>query len=419
MTDIIDVKSELTERLSRYVRIHTTSDPNSDKTPSTDCQWDLLHLLHNELNEMGLSEISLDGNGYLFASLPANKDNLPVLGLLAHVDTSPAFNGENVQPQIIKNYDGSDIPLAGSNDCLSAKDYPELKTLIGQDLMTTDGTSLLGADDKAGIAIILTAIKWLQAHPEIPHGKIRIGFTPDEEIGRGPKKFDVEQFAADVAYTLDGSYLGELQYENFNAAEAVLTCFGYSIHLGSAKDKLINAYERVCEFNQALPEHLRPETSEGKEGFIHLHTIQGSLDEAQAIYALRDFTREGLAEKKSQLQSTFQKMQAQYGEPYGKLEIKDQYANMAEKIAEHPYLISLAKEAMQALNITPICEPIRGGTDGAQLSYMGLPTPNLFTGGANFHGKYEYISLDVMNLSTNVLLKLIQNFAHYHFNKGE
>ncbi len=411
-----ELASLLTERLVRYARIHTTSDSKSTTVPSTQRQWDLLYLLKEELEQLGLDDISLDKNGYLFASLPASTADIdiPVLGLLAHVDTAPDYSGENVKPQIIRQYDGKDIVLQGSGDILSPKQYPALLQLVGHDLMTSDGTTLLGADDKAGIAIILTAVEYLLQHPELKHGKIRLGFTPDEEIGRGPKHFDVKAFAADVAYTIDGSELGELQYENFNAAEARVDCYGFSIHPGMAKDKMINAFERVCAFHAALPEHLRPETSDGYNGFIFLREISGDLEHATLYYALRDFTKEGLEKKKQQIKQTFAAQKAKYQDKYGEYTITDKYANMAEKIAEHPYLIELAKAAMADVGVRPNCEPIRGGTDGAQLSFMGLPTPNLFTGGANFHGKYEYISLNVMNQSANVVLNLIQRFTKYH-----
>lgn len=411
MTVNANLKDTLTQRLDRYVRVHTTSNPESKTVPSTECQWDLLNLLKEEMTHMGLTEISLDENGYLFATLAGNTEGVPVLGLLAHVDTAPDYRGENVQPQITRNYDGGDIPLTGSGEVLSSTDYPALSVLTGHDVMTGDGTTLLGGDDKAGIAIILSAVEYLMANPDIPRGKIRIGFTPDEEIGRGPHHFDVEAFAADVAYTLDGSVLGELQFENFNAAGVELAFKGCNIHPGFAKGQMINGFERGCEFHQALPEHLRPETSEDKQGFIFLHGIGGELENAKFSYLLRDFTREGMNQKKADFEHTFAEMQARYGEDFATLTITDQYANMVEKVEEHPYLIELAKAAMADVGVTPICEPIRGGTDGAQLSFKGLPTPNLFTGGANFHGRFEYISLDVMNQSSDVLLNLIKRFA--------
>lgn len=406
-----NLKQNVTERLERYARIGTASDPAEDSTPSTPQQWDLLTLLKQELETLGLSDITLDDNGYLFASLPANIKGRPILGLLAHVDTAPGYSGDGVKPQIIRNYDGQDIVLEGSGEFLSPKEYPALSALVGHDIMTTDGTTLLGADDKAGIAIILSAIAYLLDNPNIPHGKIRVGFTPDEEIGRGPHKFDVQAFGADVAFTIDGSHRGELQYENFNAAEITLECKGFSIHLGSAKNKLINACERAFAFHKALPAYKTPESSEGLEGFIALRDISGSIEKARLSYLLRDFTRDGMLEKKAIFEDTFKQLQTQYGKDFATLSIKDQYANMIEKVSEFPYVIDIAKAAMRDVGIEADTSPIRGGTDGAQLSFMGLPTPNLFTGGANFHGPFEYISLDVMNESANVVLNLIRRFA--------
>lgn len=408
----VAMKSKLIARLTQYVKIHTTSDPKSTTVPSTPQQWDLLRLLEQELTNMGLTEITLDEKGYLFASLPANiSENVPVLGLLAHVDTAPDFNGENVRPQLIENYAGNEIKLAGSGDLLSPNDFPNLHNFVGHTLMTTDGTSLLGADDKAGIAIILSAIEFLQAHPEIPHGKIRLGFTPDEEIGRGADHFDVEKFAADVAYTLDGSVLGELQYENFNADEITIHLFGRSVHPGTAKGKMINAWERACEFHANLAPHLTPATSEGYEGFIFLRNIEGSLEHCQLHYALRDFTEAGLLASRAVLQNAYEKYQHQYGADSIRLELHEQYRNMREKVEQHRYLIDLAEQVMLAQGITPRIEPVRGGTDGARLSFMNLPTPNLFTGGENFHGKFEFISIDVMNQAVGVVVGVAQAFS--------
>ncbi|MBE2897225.1 peptidase T [Pasteurellaceae bacterium HPA106] len=407
MKELINLNTPLLERLLRYVKVFTTSDASSNTVPSTPQQWDLLRSLESEMQKMGLQEISLDEKGYLFASLPANVENASVLGLLAHVDTAPDFNGENVRPQIIEHYDGQDIVLKGSGDVLSPAQFPNLTALLGHTLVTTDGTSLLGADDKSGIAIILSVVEYLQAHPDIPHGKLRLGFTPDEEIGRGPKHFDVAKFGADFAYTLDGGSVGELQFENFNAAEATVTFFGRSVHPGSAKDKMINGWERACEFQATLPAHLTPATSEGKEGFIFLRKIDGTLEHCQLHYALRDFERAGLDEKENQLRKTLHAMQQRYGEKCGQLDVVQHYANMREKVADYPQLIDIPKQIMHQLGITPRLEPIRGGTDGAQLSFMGLPTPNLFTGGENFHGKFEFISLDVMNQAANVLVGTI------------
>ena len=409
---IATLKQPLLARLLRYVKIHTTSDAGSDSVPSTPQQWDLLHLLRDELTAMGLAEISLDDKGYLLATLPATSDRaVPVLGLLAHVDTAPDFSGENVRPQVIENYDGGDIALTGGNLTLSPRAFPHLRALVGHTLVTTDGTTLLGADDKSGIAIILSAIEYLQAHPEIAHGKIRIAFTPDEEIGRGPHHFDVAAFGADVAYTVDGSRLGELQYENFNADEATVTLYGRSVHPGTAKDVMINGWARACEFQSRLPAHKTPETSSGREGFIFLRKIEGSLEECRLLYALRSFSREELAAWGKMLSDTMAAMQRDYGEDCGKVEIHAHYRNMREKIEPHRYLIDIAENVMRAQGITPLTDPIRGGTDGAHLSFMGLPTPNLFTGGENFHGPLEYISVDVMEKAANVVIGIAQAFA--------
>lgn len=413
---MIPFKTALLERLLRYVQIHTTSDPKSQTVPSSPQQWDLLHLLKTEMETMGLTEISVDPNGYVFATLPANSDKaIPVLGLLAHVDTSPDFNGENVKPQVIERYQGGDILLKGSGHTLSPQDFPNLNGLVGHTLVTTDGTTLLGADDKSGIAIILSAVEYLLAHPEIKHGKIRIGFTTDEEIGRGADHFDVKAFGADVAYTLDGGPLGELQYENFNADAATVTFYGRSVHPGTAKGKMINALERACEFQNSLPPHLTPATSEGREGFIMLHDIEGDLSECKIHYILRSFEREELAKFGNDLTATMAQMQQKYGEQYGKVEIVEQYRNMYEVVKDYRYLVDIAENVMKAQGITPNLEPIRGGTDGSRLSYMGLPTPNIFTGGENFHGRFEFISIDVMEQATNVVVGIAKAFGEYKF----
>ena len=412
---MITFKQPLLTRLLRYTQIYTTSDPKSDTVPSSPQQWDLLHLLKSEMSEMGLTDITVDPNGYVFATLPANTDKaIPVLGLLAHVDTSPDFNGNNVKPQVIE-YQGGDILLKGSQDLLSPKDFPNLNGLVGHTLMTTDGTSLLGADDKSGIAIILSAVEYLLAHPEIKHGKIRIGFTTDEEIGRGADHFDVKAFGADVAYTLDGGPLGELQYENFNADSATVTFYGRSVHPGTAKGKMINALERACEFQNSLPPHLTPATSEGREGFIMLHDIEGDLSECKVHYILRSFEREELTDFGRHLTQTMVKMQQKYGEHCGKVEIREQYRNMYEVVKDYRYLVDIAESVMKAQGITPNLEPIRGGTDGSRLSYMGLPTPNIFTGGENFHGRFEFISIDVMEQATNVVVGIAKAFEQWEF----
>lgn len=411
------MKQQLLHRLLRYTQIYTTSDPKSQNVPSSPQQWDLLNLLKTEVEEMGLTEVYLDPKGYLFATLPANTNKaIPVLGLIAHVDTSPDFNGENVKPQVIERYEGGDILLNGSGDRLSPQDFPNLNKLIGDTLVTTDGTTLLGADDKSGIAIILSAIEYLQANPHIPHGKIRVGFTTDEEIGRGADHFDVNAFGADVAFTLDGGPLGELQYENFNADAATVTFFGRSVHPGTAKGKMINALERACEFQYRLPPHLTPDTSEGREGFIMLHDIEGGIDKAEIRYILRSFEREELAIFGQMLTDTMLEMQKIYGENCGKVEIIEQYRNMREVLDGYPYLIEIAEKVMREQGIEPNLEPIRGGTDGSRLSFMGLPCPNLFTGGENFHGRFEFISVDTMEKAANVVVGMAQAFTEYEFN---
>ncbi|AHG74954.1 Tripeptide aminopeptidase [Mannheimia varigena USDA-ARS-USMARC-1296] len=410
------MKQALLNRLLRYTQIYTTSDPKSQSVPSSPQQWDLLNLLKAEMESMGLTEIFLDPNGYLFATLPANTDiSIPVLGLIAHVDTSPDFNGKNVKPQVIECYQGGDILLSGSGDKLSPNDFPNLNKLIGDTLVTTDGTTLLGADDKSGIAIILSAIEYLQANPQISHGKIRIGFTTDEEIGRGADHFDVKAFGADVAFTLDGGPLGELQYENFNADAAIVTLYGRSVHPGTAKGKMINALERACEFQHRLPPHLTPATSEGREGFIMLHGIEGSVDKAEVRYILRSFEREELATFGKMLTDTMAEMQKIYGENCGKVEIIEQYRNMREVLDGYPYLIEIAEKVMREQGIEPNLEPIRGGTDGSRLSFMGLPCPNLFTGGENFHGRFEFISVDTMEKAATVVVGISTGFTKHQF----
>ncbi|MEG9482709.1 peptidase T [Mannheimia sp. HC-2023] len=410
------MKQALLNRLLRYTQIYTTSDPKSQSVPSSPQQWDLLNLLKAEVEAMGLTEIFLDPNGYLFATLPANTDiSIPVLGLIAHVDTSPDFNGQNVKPQVIECYQGGDILLSGSGDKLSPNDFPNLSKLIGDTLVTTDGTSLLGADDKSGIAIILSAIEYLQDNPQISHGKIRIGFTTDEEIGRGADHFDVKAFGADVAFTLDGGPLGELQYENFNADAAVVTFFGRSVHPGTAKGKMINALERACEFQNRLPPHLTPATSEHREGFIMMHDIEGGVDKAEVRYILRSFEREELATFGKMLTDTMAEMQKIYGENCGKVEIIEQYRNMREVLDGYPYLIEIAEKVMREQGIEPNLEPIRGGTDGSRLSFMGLPCPNLFTGGENFHGRFEFISVDTMEKAAMVVVGISTGFTKHQF----
>ena len=404
------MKEKVIERLIRYTKIDTQSDFKSDTTPSTPKQFDLLHVLQDELKEIGLTNITLDENGYLFATLASNTTkDVPTIGFLAHVDTTPDFTGTHVKPQRIDHYDGKDIVL---NDSLtmSTTEFPELKNYIGQTLITTDGTTLLGADDKAGIAEIMTAMEYLVQHPEIKHGELRVAFTPDEEIGRGPHKFDVEKFNADYAYTMDGGPLGELQYESFNAAGAVVTTTGTSVHPGSAKDKMVNAITLAIEFQNAMPKDAVPEKTEGYEGFIHLMDFSGQIEHAELSYIIRDHDREKFEDKKKLMQTVVQQMQTKHGEQAIQIAIEDQYYNMGEKILPVKEIVDIASEAMKKLGIEPITMPIRGGTDGSQLSYMGLPTPNIFAGGENMHGKFEYVSAETMEKATQVILEIIQMF---------
>ncbi len=408
----MNIKKEVLERFLRYIAIDTQSDPQSETYPSTAKQLDLLNLLRDELLHMGLSDAAIDGYGYVTATVPPTKgcENKPVIGFIAHADTSPDMKGSGIRPQIIENYAGGDIPL---NDRLvmTVADFPELSFFKGHTLITTDGTTLLGADDKAGIAEIMTAAAWLLEHPEIPHGPIRIGFTPDEEIGGGVDHFDVKAFGAQFAYTVDGGFEGELEYENFNAASARITVQGRNIHPGYAKDKMINALEAACAFNALLPACQRPEHTEGYEGFFHLTALNGTVEEARMEYIVRDHDRGRFEEKKRLLEQTAAFLNARYGEEIFVLTLKDQYYNMRERVEPHPELIAKACQAMEEAGVTPIVRPIRGGTDGSRLSYMGLPCPNLFAGGMNFHGKYEYCSLDSMEKATLTLLNLCKLWA--------
>lgn len=407
------MKQELIRRFTTYVKMDTQSDENSITTPTTPGQLELGKRLVEELKEIGLKDVSMDENGYVMATLPANTDKeVPTIGFLAHMDTATDFTGKNVNPQIIENFDGNDITLnEKQNIVLSAKVFPELPSYKGHTLITTDGTTLLGADDKAGIAEIMTAMNYLINHPEIEHGTIRVAFTPDEEIGRGPHKFDVERFNASYAYTVDGGPLGELQYESFNAAAAKIVFKGKNVHPGTAKNKMVNSGKMAAKFIQQLPEKEAPEYTEGYEGFYHLISIQGDVEETEVYYIIRDHDRDQFEQRKATVKAIVQKMQEEYGEENIELNMKDQYYNMREKIEPVMEIVDIAKEAMENLDIEPIIEPVRGGTDGSQLSYMGLPTPNIFTGGENFHGKYEYISVDNMVKATKVIIEICKLFA--------
>jgi tripeptide aminopeptidase len=406
------MKNEIIERFTKYVQVDTQSDPNSDTCPSTPGQWTLAKMLVEELKEIGMEEVTVDENGYVMATLPANTDkDVPTIGFLAHMDTAPEFTGANVKPQIIENYDGNDIILNEAlHIVLSPKDFPELANYKGHTLITTDGTTLLGADNKAGIAEIMTAMAYLIRHPEIKHGKVRVAFTPDEEIGRGPHKFDVAKFGAKFAYTVDGGPLGELEYESFNAAEAKIMIKGKNVHPGTAKGKMINSMKIAMEFHGQLPANEAPEHTEGYEGFYHLISFQGNVEETMLHYIIRDFDRQQFEARKAKMQEIAAKLQEKYGKERIVIEMKDQYYNMREKIEPVREVVDIAYEAMKNLNIEPKISPIRGGTDGSQLSYMGLPTPNIFTGGENFHGRYEYISVDNMIKATNVIIEIIKLF---------
>jgi tripeptide aminopeptidase len=406
------MKQEIIERFTKYVKVNTQSDPNSDTCPSTPGQLELGNMLVEELKAIGMKDVTMDENGYVMATLPANTDkDVPTIGFLAHMDTATEFTGANVNPQIVENYDGGDIVLNESlNIVLSPKDFPELANYKGHTLITTDGTTLLGADNKAGIAEIMTAMAYLIQHPEIKHGKVRVAFTPDEEIGRGPHKFDVAKFGAKFAYTVDGGPLGELEYESFNAAEAKITIKGKNVHPGTAKGKMINSMKIAMEFHGQLPANEAPEHTEGYEGFYHLLSFQGNVEETMLHYIIRDFDRQQFEARKAKMQEIAAKLQEKYGKERIMIEIKDQYYNMKEKIEPVREVVDIAYEAMKNLNIEPKISPIRGGTDGSQLSYMGLPTPNIFTGGENFHGRYEYISVDNMIKATNVIIEIIKLF---------
>ncbi|MCM3495885.1 peptidase T [Paenibacillus lactis] len=404
------MKKEVIDRLIRYAQIDTQSDETSNTCPSTPGQLTLGRLLVDELKEIGMEDVTMDENGYVMATLPANTDkDIPTIGFLAHVDTATDFTGAGVKPQIVEDYDGGDIVLnANQNVVLSPRDFPELANYKGHTLITTDGTTLLGADDKAGIAEIMTAMSYLIQHPELKHGKIRVAFTPDEEIGRGPHKFDVEAFGAKYAYTMDGGPVGELQYESFNAAAALVTCKGKNVHPGTAKAKMVNAAKIAMEVHGMLPAEEAPEFTEGYEGFFHLTSIEGDVELTELRYIIRDHDRERFEERKAKLASIVEELQQKYGAERIVLQMRDQYYNMREKIEPVIEVVEIAKAAMENLGIRPIIEPIRGGTDGSQLSYMGLPTPNIFTGGENYHGRYEYVSADTMVQAVQTIVEIVQ-----------
>ena len=406
---------KLLERFIRYAKINTQSDEQvTGRTPTTDNQWELARLLEAELKELGLPEIDLDEKCFLTAVLPANTDkDIPTIGLLAHIDTTSDFTADGVSPQVIENYDGKDIPLKGKKGMfLSPGEFPELLEHIGETLITTDGTTLLGADDKAGVAVIMTVVDHLLRHPEIEHGTIKIAFTPDEETGTGIRNFDVEGFGADFAYTLDGGKAGEIEYENFNANKVFVTVTGKSVHPGTAKNVMKNAIHILYEFNALLPAAERPEHTEGREGYFHLNRMfEGAVDKLKAGYIIRDHDAKKFEERLALLWDSAAFINRKYGEGTIELEVIEQYRNMLEVITPVMHIVETAKEAMRSLGIEPIDTPIRGGTDGSQLSYMGLPTPNLFNGGHNFHGPYEFAVLESMAKSVEVVLKIIQLYA--------
>ncbi|MCK5538930.1 MAG: peptidase T [Bacteroidales bacterium] len=405
--------NNLLERFLKYVKIDTESDANSTSCPSTQKQFDLANVLVDELNKMGLSDISLDENCYIMATLPANtKKTISTIGFIAHMDTSPDMSGKDVNPQIHKNYDGKDIILnKEQNIVLSPSDFPELTQYKGKTIITSDGTTLLGADDKAGIATILEAIEYLIQHPEIEHGEIRVGFTPDEEIGRGADFFDVKKFNADFAYTIDGGEIGELEFENFNAALAKLSFKGRNVHPGTAKNQMKNSMHLAIELNSLLPVAQRPEHTDKYEGFFHLISMSGEVEESSLMYIIRDHDREKFESKKVLIKDIVDFLNKKYGENTIILELNDQYYNMREKIEPVMHIVDLAEKAIKAVGVKPNIKAIRGGTDGARLSFMGLPTPNIFAGGHNFHGRYEYIPFESMEKTVEVIVKIIELHA--------
>ncbi|WP_034057617.1 peptidase T [Lacinutrix jangbogonensis] len=403
-------KQDIIKRFVGYVTVDTESDPESDTTPSTAKQWDLANALVDELKAIGMSAVSIDENAYIMATLPSNVEHeTPTIGFISHFDTTPDFTGANVKPQIIENYDGKDITLnEAENIVLSPNYFDDLLLYKGQTLITTDGTTLLGADDKAGITEIISAMEYLIANPEIKHGTIKVGFTPDEEIGRGAHKFDVEKFGADWAYTMDGSQIGELEYENFNAAGAIVTVKGKIVHPGYAKGKMVNSMHIATEFINSLPRMETPEHTEGYEGFFHLYSIKGEVESTKLEYIIRDHDLGHFEARKAVMQKLTEELNSQYEREVIEIEIKDQYFNMKEKIEPVMHIVDIAEEAMKQLGIKPLIKAIRGGTDGSQLSYMGLPCPNIFAGGHNFHGRYEYVPVESMIKATEVICKICE-----------
>ena len=403
-------KKHILNRFISYVKIDTESDPKSTSTPSTPKQWDLANKLAEELKSIGMQDVSIDANAYIMASLPSNvAHKVPTVGFVSHFDTSPDFTAANVKPQIIENYGGSDIVLnKEENIVLSPGYFEDLLLYKGQTLITTDGNTLLGADDKAGVCEIVSAMEYLIQHPEIKHGPIKVGFTPDEEIGRGAHKFDVKKFGADWAYTMDGSQIGELEYENFNAAGAVIKVNGKIVHPGYAKGKMINSMYYASQFIEALPKNETPEQTEGYEGFYHLHSMEGKVEGTELSYIVRDHDRTKFEARKQHLVDLVDSLNNDIGHTVFEIEVKDQYYNMKEMVVPVMHIVDIAEAAMRELNIQPLIKPIRGGTDGSQLSFMGLPCPNIFAGGHNFHGRYEYVPLESILSATEVICKIAE-----------
>ena len=406
-------KEHITKRFISYVTIDTESDPNNPEFPSTEKQWDLAKLLVDELKAIGMKDITLDDNCYVMATLPSNLDyEVPTIGFVSHIDTTPDFTGANVKPQIHHNYDGKDIILNNEeNIVLSPSYFEDLLQYKGQSIITTDGSTLLGADDKAGITEIVTAMEYLIKHPEIKHGKIRICFTPDEEVGKGAHKFDVEKFGAEWAYTMDGSQIGELEYENFNAAGAKLTITGKIVHPGYAKGKMINSMTIGSNFVSKLPLNEVPESTEGYEGFFHLHQFTGNVEKTTLNFIIRDHDRVLFEDRKQFMLDLVDKMNNELGFNAIEIDINDQYYNMKEKVVPVMHIVDIAEEVMNDIGITPLIKPIRGGTDGSQLSFMGLPCPNIFAGGHNFHGRYEYVPVESMMKATEVIIGISEKVA--------
>jgi tripeptide aminopeptidase len=406
-------KEHITKRFISYVTIDTESDPNNPEFPSTEKQWDLAKLLVDELKAIGMKDITLDDNCYVMATLPSNLDyEVPTIGFVSHIDTTPDFTGANVKPQIHHKYDGKDIILNNEeNIVLSPSYFEDLLQYIGQSIITTDGSTLLGADDKAGITEIVTAMEYLIKHPEIKHGKIRICFTPDEEVGKGAHKFDVEKFGVEWAYTMDGSQIGELEYENFNAAAAKLTITGKIVHPGYAKGKMINSMTIGSNFVSKLPLNEVPESTEGYEGFFHLHQFTGNVEKTTLNFIIRDHDRVLFDDRKQFMLDLVDKMNNELGFNAIEIDIKDQYYNMKEKVVPVMHIVDIAEEVMNDIGITPLIKPIRGGTDGSQLSFMGLPCPNIFAGGHNFHGRYEYVPVESMMKATEVIIGISEKVA--------